>query len=111
MENKVANFGLENIILIEANFKREKEIPLDKQGEFKTDLSIDIHTNFASTNLIEVELVIQIGLKYEDKIYVTFTVSNVGVFKYDKEAPKELIDKFVLINAPAIIFPFTREIV
>ena len=111
MENKAANFQLVNVILVESSFHREKEMPLHLQKDFKNDLAIDIIHSLNEPDILEVELKIQLISSLEEKVYINFTVSNVGIFKYDKATHKDLIDKFILINAPAIIFPFTREIV
>jgi preprotein translocase subunit SecB len=100
------DYSLLNIILLESTFKREWILNIDNPN-VKNNTNINVSANTGPDNLNVI-----VELKFEtlvdEKVEVVANIKMVGIFTaVDK--PELPIEKFININAPAIIFPFIRE--
>ena len=108
MENKgQSGFKIQNIILLEVNFKRINEVKFG--DDLDNNLNINIEVNLAGdiVNVVETANFVQ---KNNDGIeQVIIMVKMIGIFQREGDAAISDMDKFGQINGAAIIFPFIRE--
>jgi preprotein translocase subunit SecB len=110
-KNNSPQFTLESLILTDVSFTRvEKIVTPDKQKiSHSTDVVVDqselINDSFA------VSLNIKHHIEYDGKNIVSIDVNYSGNFKKIGNATQDELDNFTNINAPAIIFPFVRELI
>lgn len=109
MEQTKQAFNLISIINIESAFKREIIINED-YTKAKNILELNISKNFEKDEF-GVFLTIDLKQEYGGKNLVELHVTSVGVFKKNGDISDEATNSFCDVNAPAIIFPFVREII
>lgn len=109
MEQTKQAFNLISIINIESSFKRELIINED-YTKAKNILDLNISKNFDKDEF-GVFLTIDLKQEYGGKNLVELHVTSVGVFKKNGDISDEATNAFCDVNAPAIIFPFVREII
>ncbi len=108
MEQKQV-YHLLSITTTEANFKRENNID-ENYLKVKNNLDLNISKSFDKENF-GVFLTVDLKQEFAGKNLVEIKVTCVGVFKKNAEVSEKALDDFCNINAPAIIFPFVREII
>lgn len=73
------------------------------------DVQLDVQVDSFEDNLYEVTLVINVEAKEEDNtIFVLETIYS-GLFTV--QAEDEVLEKVLLIECPALLFPFARRII
>lgn len=102
-------FQLISIITTEANFRREDFID-ENYNKVKNKIELNVAKHFGKDDF---GVFLTVGLKqeFEGKTLVEFKITTSGIFKKNGEIPEEVVNNFCDINAPAIIFPFVREII
>ena len=110
-------FALVNIALVKANFERPSIINnLNEKGQLdlskiKEESFVNVYFSDLTLDTFGVYLDISFKTIHQDQLLVDLKVIQCGNFnKVGKPTEDELMS-FVNVNAPAIIFPFTREIV
>lgn len=101
-----SGFKLQNLILVESNFKREAKVT------FNTDLiqhivNVDVNVQIEN-NIIIVTETLNFTQKFEESTEVEALIKMIGIFEKFGESVLDS-DKFGRINGAAIIFPFIRE--
>jgi preprotein translocase subunit SecB len=105
--SELAGFRIVNILIMEANFKRESAINFQDPIESKFALNIvNSKDDIANHYLVEVVASLE-GIQNETVKY-SIWVKMMGIFDKIGE-PSYSDEQFTTINAPAIIFPFIRE--
>jgi len=74
------------------------------------DLGVDLQARRLDSERFEVELKLRVSAKAEEKAVFLLELVYAGLFLI-QNAPEELLQQFLLIEAPHIIFPFARRIV
>lgn len=99
-KGKQPGIVFENVFLISLHF----ELPKLKQDEknVKYDIKFDKVQNIQDNKLI-VELFIE--------IYEGFNLKIGGIFRIDEPNKNMTLEKFAETSAPALLFPYIREIV
>ncbi len=101
----------EDLILISVNFGRKTQILAPDTTKIKHDTSVNISTAQHPNDQYSVLLTIDHLVTYDNAEIVNIKVEYVGNFKKVGESSEEELDRFLNINAPAIIFPFVREVI
>ena len=74
------------------------------------DLGVDLQAKRLDQERYEVELKLRVTAKAEDKTLFLLELSYAGLFGI-QNAPEEVVQQFLLIEGPHILFPFARRIV
>jgi len=74
------------------------------------DLGVDLQARRVDSEHFEVELKLRVSAKAEEKAVFLLELIYAGLFVI-QNAPEEILQQFLLIEAPHIIFPFARRIV
>ncbi len=74
------------------------------------DLGVDLQARRLDAERFEVELKLRVSAKAEDKTVFLLELLYAGLFMI-QNAPEEVLQQFLLIEAPHILFPFARRIV
>jgi preprotein translocase subunit SecB len=74
------------------------------------DLGVDLQARRLDQERFEVELKLRVTAKAEEKTLFLLELSYGGLFAI-QNAPEEIIQQFLLIEGPHILFPFARRIV
>lgn len=101
-----SGFSLQNLILVESNFKRESKVTFNSeksQNIVNVDVSVQIENN-----IIIVTETLNFVQKFEEVTEVEALIRMIGIFEKFGESPLDL-DKFGRVNGAAIIFPYIRE--
>lgn len=74
------------------------------------DLGVDLQAKRLDQERYEVELKLRVTAKAEDKALFLLELVYAGMFGI-QNAPEEIVQQFLLIEGPHILFPFARRIV
>lgn len=103
-------FQLLNIILLKSEFNRSKIIHFESE-KFESKININIKKS-ENANLLSIFLSVSfvagVNILKEKEKEIKFDIEMLGTFKFSS-IPKETVETFGDISAPAIIFPFIRE--
>ena len=100
-----------DIRLISLNFSvgsNADELP----AEVMLDFGCNVNSAYdKETNRISVQL--QVRTKHEDQspLPFSFDATMGGLFQLDSEVDENLLKQFEMINCPAILFPYLREVI
>ena len=109
MEQTKQAFQLISITNTESYFRRDNVID-ENYTKAKNNLELNITKNF-ETDQFGVFLTVDLKQEFGGKNLVEVRVTSVGVFKKNGEISEDSVNSFCDVNAPAIIFPFIREII
>ncbi len=109
MENK-QTFQLISIFNTETHFKRGDFIPADNADKLENFLDVNVGKQIQGDDIV-VYLTVKLSQELDKKAFAEINVTSAGVFKKSGDILQNQIDSFCDINAPAIIFPFIREII
>lgn len=109
MEQPKHAFQLISITNIESLFKRENVID-ENYNKAKNNLELNIAKHFDKEQFL-VFLTVDLKQEFGGKNLVEVKATSVGVFKKNTEVSEDTLNGFCDVNAPAIIFPFIREII
>ena len=101
-----SGFSLQNLILVESNFKRESKVTFNSeksQNIVNVDVSVQVENN-----IIIVTETLNFVQKFEEVAEVEALIKMIGIFEKFGESPLDL-EKFGRVNGAAIIFPYIRE--
>jgi preprotein translocase subunit SecB len=99
--------SIKKILLTELNFKRKPSYPANIKYSFGIEIGIN---HLKESDIAQVSL--KISVTEDEEQSVTLDCSMLGVFHIEDKGDLPLsIDEFLHINAPAIIYPYIREIV
>src|SRR5206468_12222110 len=73
-------------------------------------LGVDLQARRVDSEHFEVELKLRVSAKAEEKAVFLLELIYGGLF-HIQNAPEEILQQFLLIEAPHILFPFARRIV
>lgn len=105
MSETIAQFRFLNYKIVESQFQ------MAQQNIVNAQLNINIHKEIlVNEEERRVKLELVTSVTDENKL-VDIKVKTVGLFEYDEGADDELKDSFFNVNAPAILFPYTRAYV
>jgi preprotein translocase subunit SecB len=79
-------------------------------GRPQIDLGVDLQARRLDEQRYEVELKLRVSAKAEEKALFLLELQYCGLFAI-QNAPEEIVQQFLLIEAPHILFPFARRIV
>lgn len=102
---------LEDLILISTAFERVAQIQAIDNSKIKHETSVEVSTSENGSERFAVYLEVDHSVKYDTENIVSAKVVYSGTFKKVGENTDEELNNFLNINAPAIIFPFVREVV
>jgi preprotein translocase subunit SecB len=74
------------------------------------DLGVDLQAKRLDQERFEVELKLRVTAKAEEKALFLLELVYAGLFGI-QNAPEEILQQFLLIEGPHILFPFARRIV
>lgn len=80
------------------------------QGRPQIDLGVDLQARRTEAERFEVELKLRVSAKAEDRPLFLLELLYAGMFAI-QNAPEEIVQQFLLIEAPHILFPFARRVV
>ena len=75
----------------------------------KIDVSVDVHVQNLKDKTFEVNLVISVGAKSDEKNLFLVELSYAGVFTVD--VPEQETQAVLMIYCPGMLFPFARRII
>jgi preprotein translocase subunit SecB len=84
--------------------------PMAPAARPQIDLGVDLQARRLDGERFEVELKLRVSAKAEEKPVFLLELVYAGLFLI-QSAPEELLQQFLLIEAPHILFPFARRIV
>lgn len=84
--------------------------PVAPAGRPQIDLGVDLQARRLEGDRFEVELKLRVSAKAEDKPVFLLELLYAGLFLVEN-APEEIVQQFLLIEAPHMLFPFARRIV
>jgi preprotein translocase subunit SecB len=107
----MAKLRLKDVRLVGLAFNVSKDFSESEDGlEFRFDFGISGSYD-KDRNEIKVELRVSTPDSTQAAWPFLFDVRMVGLFEADIDLEDTVIDQFVRVNCPAIIFPYVREIV
>ena len=74
------------------------------------ELGVDLQARQSGQDRFEVELKLRVTAKAEDRPLFLLELAYGGLFAI-QNAPQEIVQQFLLIEAPHIMFPFARRVV
>jgi preprotein translocase subunit SecB len=74
------------------------------------ELGFDLQAKRLNTDQFEVEMKVRVNAKAEEKTVFLLELLYAGVFLI-QGAPDEILQPFLLIEAPHLLFPFVRRVV
>jgi preprotein translocase subunit SecB len=101
---------LKSILTTEVIFKRENIISIEEYAKADGHLDINVSKHLQEKEMF-VFLTVTLTQKNEERTLVEIKVTNAGHFETDEILSEDKKEAFCSINAPAIIFPFIREII
>jgi preprotein translocase subunit SecB len=84
--------------------------PMTPTGRPQIDLGVDLQARRLEASRYEVELKLRVSAKVEDKSVFLLELVYAGLFTVEN-APDDIVQQFLLIEAPHMLFPFARRIV
>ncbi len=84
--------------------------PMNLTTRPQIDLGVDLQAKRFDQERFEVELKLRVSAKAEDKHLFLLELAYGGLFLV-QGAPEEILQQFLLIEAPHLLFPFARRIV
>jgi preprotein translocase subunit SecB len=84
--------------------------PANAPGRPQIDLGVDLQARRTEAERFEVELKLRVSAKAEDRPLFLLELLYAGLFAI-QNAPEEIVQQFLLIEAPHILFPFARRVV
>lgn len=109
MEQTKQQYQLLSITTTESFFKRQAVID-ETYNKANSTIDLNIEKSFDKDD-IGVFVTVELKQEYAGKNLVEIKVTTVGMFKKNGDIEQEAVENFCNINAPAIIFPFIREII
>lgn len=106
LKNK--SMSLDYILLAESNFSRSPGISYDQNLKHITDFKIEVGESDEGKTQIALGVDYKIETENKESLANAF-IKYVGVFEISKELDETSKNKFIYINAPAILFPYVRE--
>lgn len=111
-------FSLAQITLISAGFERpiilnyvREDNLIPDQSTVKQDLRVEVNTSDLNLKTFGVFLNTNYKLIIEEQVVFDAKVVQCGTFNKLREPTVTELNDFANINAPAIIFPYVREII
>lgn len=102
---------IKDIIVTEIDFSRKPQLPtqINMTQNLKVDVTFDDKTKTAN-------LVLSLIIEDKPETNIHFSCTFVGIFDYSnfseyEENPNMTLEKFMQINAAAMVFPYIRELV
>jgi preprotein translocase subunit SecB len=99
-------FRLNNLFLMESNFKREAKVTFD-DSKVKNSVNVNVQVQVEGNVAIVTET-LDYSQELDGVIEVKATIKMVGLFEKLGE-PEIDIEAFSNVNGAAIIFPYVRE--
>jgi len=84
--------------------------PGNLSGRPQIELSFDLQARRLAVEQFEVEMKVRVSAKADDKPAFLLELAYAGLFQV-QGAPEEVLQPFLLIEAPHLLFPFVRRIV
>ncbi len=84
--------------------------PFSFQARPQIDLGVDLQARRLDPERFEVELKLRVNAKVDDKPSFLLELLYAGLFSI-QNAPEEMLQPILLIEAPHILFPFARRVV
>ena len=84
--------------------------PNNPAGRPQIDLGVDLQARRMDGDRHEVELKLRVSAKSEDRPLFLLELLYAGLFVI-QNAPEQIVQQFLLIEAPHILFPFARRVV
>lgn len=84
--------------------------PMNMNVRPEIDLGVDLQARRLDEERFEVELKLRVSAKAEDKAVFMLELVYGGLFLI-QNAPEEILQQLLLIEAPMLLFPFARRIV
>lgn len=103
---KTGGYNIENMILIESHFIRTDQVVDDKTVKNNVDIESDYQIK---GKIVQCLITVKFQSLHEETLQVDSMIRMAGVFKIIGK-PELKADAFGQVNAPAIIFPYVREI-
>jgi len=103
--------NINNIILTELNFiKYPVSIPLD--SKIDAAITFDIKPQFSKDkNILYLSFTVFINKEKKETTEFSLKCSVLGIFEKDKNCENMSLEEFCKNNAPAILYPYIREII
>ncbi len=105
--NTESGFRINNLLLLESNFKRDNNVQFDAQ-KVSHDSNINVQVG-VQEKIINVVETVEYKQFYEDQEQVSISVKMVGVFECIGPNEIENFETFGKVNGAAMIFPYIRE--
>jgi preprotein translocase subunit SecB len=102
------NYNFQEVILLEAFYKRAAIIA---PGDNNVDININIENNETANNDLIVYVTIDVTLTLNGERQAEFKVKTEGLFKSTGNNDPLDAETFANVNAPAMIFPYAREVI
>lgn len=84
--------------------------PNNPAGRPQIDLGVDLQAKRMDGERYEVELKLRVSAKAEDRPLFLLELQYAGLF-FIQNAPDQIVQQFLMIEAPHILFPFARRVV
>ena len=84
--------------------------PANPAARPQIELGVDLQARRLDTDRFEVELKLRVTAKADERALFLLELLYVGLFAI-QNAPQEVLEHFLLIEAPHMIFPFARRVV
>jgi preprotein translocase subunit SecB len=111
---KNIQFALEQLTLISVHFNRANIISFgdNERDKLEHGTTVNVDRNPVKENKFGVVLTVNHVVKFDKEDIVNIEVKYVGNYSIASGEPSEdEIETFSYVNAPAIIFPFVREVI
>jgi len=108
-ETKPAGYKVVNVLLLESSFTRVLDVDIQIIHDIDNKIQVEPEAHESTPDQ---KFAVTLSIKYEgiqnEKNICSASIKMLGIFeKYGEPSLDE--EKFKLINAPAIIYPFIRE--
>lgn len=107
-------FNLDSVSLIKADFLRQVDLVLSEKDN-TPDINVKVshsRTQQGDNHGLDVILNVDVLISNDDaQEQIRVSAEMLGVFIIGGEPPHTVIDYFGNVNAPAIIYPFVREVI
>jgi len=84
--------------------------PANLNGRPQIELGFDLQARRLAAEQFEVEMKLRVSAKAEEKSVFLLELVYAGLFQV-QGAPEEILQPFLLIEAPHLLFPYARRIV
>ena len=87
------------------------KIYTEKNASPKINVSIDINGKKINDTIFEVDLIVNVEAKLEDKDMFNINLDYAGIFNIQNIEDEERLKEILFIYCPSLLFPYTRRIV